>query len=196
MHYLKCDKDFESEKERLRETPMKLIHDMVVLDQDERTSHAGEHSGEHKIMIKRAPKDESDHIRTETHGQVETGVVERHESYLRNAIIKDEERRQMEDAYSRKGHHDYHGIGNNVYSDDFVDNDREARTLKFRRFVEQASELDDDIKGESQNEDDERDEEDSEDEESDDEKDGTGNSSKKHKTFRIKPDPKYNGKAF
>ena len=30
--HIKCDKDFESEMERLRETPMKLIHDMVVLE--------------------------------------------------------------------------------------------------------------------------------------------------------------------
>ena len=71
--------------ERLRETLMKFIHDMVVLDQDQRTLHGGEHLGEHKIMIKRASKDESDHIRTETQGQAETGGVGRHESYLRNA---------------------------------------------------------------------------------------------------------------
>ena len=55
---------------------------------------------------------------------------------------------------------------------------------------------DDEIKGESLNEDEERDEDDSEEEESDDEKDGTGNPSKKHKTFRIKPDPKYNGNYY
>ena len=188
--------DFETEMERFREIPMKSIHDLVVLDQGLRSTQEEEHEGgESKILIKRAPKDESELNATETHPAIETGGIERHESFLRNAIIKDEERRQMEEAYIRKGHHGFHGATNNAYNDAFVDNDREARRLKFRRFVEQTSELDDEIKGESLNEDDERDEDDSEEEdESEDEKDGTGNPSKKHKTFRIKPDPKYNGK--
>ena len=181
--------------ERMREIPMKSIHDLVVSDQGHRMAHEEEHEGASKVMIKRAPKDESDLTATETHAPIETDGVERHESFLRNAIIKDEERRQMEDAYIRKGHHGFHGASNNTYTDAFVDNDREARTLKFRRFVEQATDLDDDIKGESQNEDDERDDDDSEEDESEDEKDESGNTTKKHKSFRIKPDPKYNGKC-
>ena len=148
-------------------------------------------------MIKRNLKDEVE-LNVAGNATAQNSVhVERQESFLKNAIIKEEERRQIqeEDVYRRKDVHEFHGSTTNNYSDNFIDNDREARTLKFRRFVEQASELEDEVKGESQNEDDERDEDESEEGDSDDEKDGTDNNSiKKRKIFRVKPDPKYNGK--
>ena len=154
---------------------------------------------ESKIMIKRNLKKEVDLNIAGNVTTQHTSHGERQESFLKNAIIKDEERRkiQMEDVYKRKDAHEFHGTTTNDYGNNFIDNDREARTLKFRRFVEQASELEDDIKGESQNEDDERDEDESEEDDSDDEKDGTDNNGiKKRKTFRVKPDPKYNGKKY
>ena len=81
-----------------------------------------------------------------------------------------------------------------AYDDDTSDSDDEDLVLfknKVKHLEPKQKDLQQDDPGGS-----DADEEDSEDEESDDEKDGTGNSSKKHKTFRIKPDPKYNGKAF
>ena len=85
----------------------------------------------------------------------------------------------------------------------------ENRMLTFRRFVQDAPlsnapdpfDADDAIKGESQNEDDEKDDDDDADEGegSDEEVDSEDEAANKpgalkNETFRIKPDPKYNGK--
>ena len=174
---------------------MKSNHDIVVLEHSQTDDE--ELVAESKIMIKRNLKNEVDHNVAGNDTTQHSSHGERQESFLKNAIIKDEERRQIQmgDAHKRKDGQEFHGTTTSNYGDNFIDNDREERTLKFRRFVEQASELEDDIKGESQNEDDERDEDESEEDDSDDDKDGTDNTGlKKRKIFRVKPDPKYNGK--
>ena len=150
-----------------------------------------------RITLKEDVKVETNHTNV---GVEATGVggIERQESFLRNAIIKDEERRQRqaEEAYKKSrlsGCVDSTGICSGSY----IDDESEGGELRFRRFVDDSSEIEDDIKGESQNEDDEKDDEDSEEEECSDEKDNANGSSsafKKRRPFRIKPDPKYSGK--
>ena len=170
---------------------MKSNHDLVVLNRDQLCEENVQRDS--KIMIKRNYKDEIDC------GTGHSEIQERHGSFLRSAILKDEERRQiqMQDASKRK---DFHGsTTTRKYGEQIIDNEKEERTLQFRRFVEQTSEVEDDIKGESQNEDDERDDDESEDDDSDDEKDEAdehGTASKKRKTYRVKPDPKYNGMKY
>ena len=170
---------------------MKSNHDLVVLNRDQLCEENVQRDS--KIMIKRHYKiDETDCSTGSSENQ------ERHGSFLRSAILKDEERRQiqMQDASKRK---DFHGNTTRKYGEHIMDNEKEERTLQFRRFVEQTSEVEDDIKGESQNEDDERDDDESEDDDSDDEKDEAdehGTASKKRKTYRVKPDPKYNGMKY
>ena len=183
--------------------PLKSNHDLVVLNKRRSQVQEDEVQGESKIMIKRNLKETASQMSANGNESTITGSTSRkgHESFLRHAIIKDEEMRQTQsqDSYKRKETQDLYGNTANIYSNNFVDTDREARTLKFRRFVEQASELEDDDKGESQNEDDERDDMETEDEDSDDENDivdENGVTSKKRKSFRVKPDPKYNGKKI
>ena len=172
---------------------MKSNHDLVVLNRDQLCEEDVQRDS--KIMIKRNYKDETDCSTGSSENQ------ERHGSFLRNAILKDEERRQiqMQDASRGKDAINFHGQSRR-YGEQIMDSDKEERTLQFRRFVEQTSEVEDDIKGESQNEDDEKDDDDdSEDDDSDDEKvetDEHGTSSKKRKTYRVKPDPKYNGMTY
>ena len=168
---------------------MKSNHDLVVLNRDQLCEENVQRDS--KIMIKRNYKNDETDCSTES-----SENQERHGSFLRSAILKDEERRQMQDASKRK---DFHGNTTRKYGEQIMDNEKEERTLQFRRFVEQASEVEDDIKGESQNEDDERDDDESEDDDSDDEKDEAdehGTASKKRKTYRVKPDPKYNGMKY
>ena len=171
---------------------MKSNHDLVVLNRHQLCEENVQRDS--KIMIKRNYKnDETDCSTGSSENQ------ERHGSFLRSAILKDEERRQMQDASKRKDTINVHGHPTRKHGEQIIDNEKEERTLQFRRFVEQASEVEDDIKGESQNEDDERDDDESEDDDSDDEKDEAdehGTASKKRKTYRVKPDPKYNGMTY
>ena len=173
---------------------MKSNHDLVVLNRDQLCEENVQRDS--KIMIKRNYKDETDCSTGSSENQ------ERHGSFLRSAILKDEERRQiqMQDASKRKDAINVHGHPTRKYGEQIIDNEKEERTLQFRRFVEQASEVEDDIKGESQNEDDERDDDDAtDDDDSDDEKDEAdehGTASKKRKAYRVKPDPKYNGMKY
>ena len=171
---------------------MKSNHDLVVLNRDQLCEENVQRDS--KIMIKRNYKDETDCSTGSSENQ------ERHGSFLRSAILKDEERRriQMQDSCKKKDVTNFYGHPRKC-GEQVNDNEKEERTLQFRRFVEQASEVEDDIKGESQNEDDERDDDESEDDDSDDEKDEAdehGTASKKRKTYRVKPDPKYNGMKY
>ena len=168
---------------------------MVFLHRDQ--THKNQLEPNSTVPLKEGGKVETNrtNVDVKTMG---VGEFERQESFLRNAIIKDEERRQrqVEEAYKKRrlsGAVDNAGIGSGSYTGDII----ETGTLKFRPFVEESSEIEDDIKGESQNEDDEKDDDDSEEEDSSEEKDNSNSTSsafKKRKSFRIKPDPKYNGK--
>ena len=172
---------------------MKSNHNLVVLNRDQLCEEDVQRDS--KMMIKRNFKDETDCSTGSSENQ------ERHGSFLRSAILKDEERRQiqMQDSCKRKDVTNFHGHPRK-YGEQIIDDEKEERTLQFRRFVEQTGEVEDDIKGESQNEDDERDDDDdTDDDDSDDEKNETdehGTASKKRKTYRVKPDPKYNGMQY
>ena len=82
---------------------MKSNHDLVVLNRDQLCEENVQRDS--KIMIKRNYKDETDCSTGSSENQ------ERHGSFLRSAILKDEERRQiqMQDASKRNDAINFHG---------------------------------------------------------------------------------------
>ena len=192
------NEELKEPDDRLREMqqPLSYNHDLGMMHRSQ--IHKDELQPSSNIIAKTSHKEETGRNITDNGSPRLRNEGERQESFLRNAILKDEERRQMqmETTYNRKRGSE-RPENTNTYSGSFTDSDTESRALKFRSFVEHSNEIEDDIKGESQNEDDEKDDDDSEEKDSDDEKDDANGSSpsfKKRNTFRVKPDPKYNGK--